>query len=201
MGDFVTFAVSIALGVVGVGLLGFFLWVLAAPCFGWLRGSKDLRRLRRAAERVKRFDSLVNDEKFRPALSELRAAVIYDAPSLSEIISSYREHYQNLLSRMLLVAEELNKRPEGLPDVERLLFERVDLMTLQIKVNDTFRKLRAKRTNEGKDLPSWSKEDFEKRLAEVKQELSRNQAHLEDHLKLLFAHLEKPSGEDQIVYH
>ena len=189
------------LGVIGLGLLGFFVWVLAAPCFGWVRGSKDLRRLRRATERIKRFDALVNDEKFRPALGELRGAILYDIPSLPEIISSYREHYQNMLSRMLLVAEELDKRPEGLPDVERLLFERIDLMTLQIKVTETFRKLRAKRTNEGKDLPSWSKEDFEKRLDEVTQELARNRAHLEDHLKLLFAHLEKPAGEEQIIYH
>ena len=94
----------------------------------------------------------------------------------------------------------MNSRAKNIADVERLFMERNELMSLYMKARESYHNLRFRREKAGKNIPDWSKSDFEKRITEIKKELKRNESALQEALDQLFEALATP-GEENIVYH
>lgn len=97
---------------------------------------------------------------------------------------------------MLILADTLNLTTPNLAKLEDLFNNRNDLLFLYFKSRFNFEVLQTKRKSEGKSIPSWSKVEFAKKDAEIKNEIKKNQSSLKLELDLFFNNLEKkPSGE------
>jgi len=194
--------ISALLAVVGVAIAGTLLWLLFHPLFRSLRDRFDARKFSRAAERLAEADALISEKHYPQALHALRLAPLYELTNKPEFAGLIREHHQNILSRCVLIAEELQVRPGNLPDVERLIIERGELHTLYTRALDSYLSLQSRRTRAGKDVPQWSKSDFEQRILDIRQELEVNRNGLEKAFDKLFHSIESPPKESgDIVYH
>ena len=194
--------ISVLLAIVGVAVAGGLLWLLFYPLLRSLKDRFDSRKFSRAAERLGEADALISEKHFPQALHALRQAPMYDLTDKPEFAGLIREHHQNILSRCVLIAEELSVRPGNLPDVERLINERGELHSLYTRALDSYTSLRSRRTRAGKEVPQWSKSDFEQRITEIRQELDVNRASLERGFDKLFQSIESPPKEaGDIVYH
>ncbi len=194
------FLVALCMAVMAVLLICYLLFLLLMPLRDLIRDGREAARVRTASRRLEQVDTLISQGKTGLALKALRRAVVYDATGSEAIVESLKEHHQNLLSRVLVLAEEVGGRPTNIADVERLLLERAELQKLLLKALDSFRSLRFRRERAGKNLPDWSKSDFDGRITEIRKELSRNQEFLEKALDQLFKNIEG-SASEQIFYH
>jgi hypothetical protein len=191
---------ALLLGSAGAALA---LYLIALPFRAVLRemvGAKDFMRFRRSLQRLKRFDELAELERWPDAVRELERAVVLDALSSRQLISSIREHHQNLLSRALQVAEHYSAKVESIAEVEQLFIERSELQILYLKANDAFRRIQNRREEAGKPLPNWSQGDYLKRIREVTLELAANKSALQHVLAKLFQEIQTPR-RDEIIYH
>ena len=196
----IQFTVALVLGALGAALA---LFLIALPIRAGLRsfiGTKDFLRFRRSLQRLRRFDELVEMERWNEAIRELEKAVVFEALSSRQLISSIKEHHQNLLSRALQIAEHFSARVESVAEVERLFIERAELQILFVKANEAYRRLQDKRGESGKSLPKWSQGDYLKRIREVTGELHSNRRALEQQLAKLFDEIQTPKREE-IIYH
>lgn len=194
------YTIALFLFSTGVALLALLVFPIVITVHALVRGGSERRRLSRASERLTQIDSSLEARNWRGALDNLRSAFVYDLFTTRESIRQIREHNQNVLSRAVVLGEELSTRAENLPEVERLLIENAEIQLLYLKANESFRRLKAKRREASKDLPEWTKSDYEKRSKEILSELRQNQSQIEKAIAGLFASLEQPRGEE-VTYH
>ena len=152
----------------------------------------------RAAKRLEKVEKLLNEDNFHASLEELRKAFIYNTLSTEQGLKALREHHENALSRCIAAAEQLGGRLENLAYVEKILNERAEILSLLNKALGSYQNLKARR--EGKKTPSWSKNEYQARIVQIKGELSRNQKLLDEELNKLFMFLKNRSQEN-IVFH
>lgn len=160
------------------------------------------RKLKKARQRVDKIDQLIKDKEFLTALKELEQAFVLSISESTAQVRSNREHNQAMLSRCLVVGENLGTRSESLPSVEKLMLERVELQLLRLKTKDAFHNIASKQESRGKQLPNWSKSEHQRKMKDIETELGRNLSELEDALASMFHSLQNSSsqGED-IIYH
>ena len=197
-------AVNTGLGLlllaIGAGLCLYLIRVVLNPVLRLASGGKQASRLRKARERLKITNSLIEAQDYANTIRELRRAVLYDTLATREQVAALRDHFQNILSKALVIAEELGSKPENLADVEHLFMERVELLVLHIKATEAYDSVQHRWKKQGKELPEWGRTDYSRRQKDVAKELERNRKALEVTLKKFFAALENPSSGD-IVYH
>lgn len=196
-----------ALCLLGLVLLFFFGKTLLQPTFAWIFQKQKSKGLEKLYLQLEAFDQLIREEKFSEALKALSAALSYDLLSGSELITQLKRHYQNILSRAVILADEQDIEIEYLAETEHLLLERIDLLLLNDNVSATYSRVQSKREQLGKEVPEWTKEDFQKRLGEVKQELSENKLALSSAFKRMLDSLSSATQEknkkndEPITYH
>ena len=195
-----SFIIALFLLGVALAMLIGLTWTMMNPLLGGLRGKKGSSKIRRFADRLSKVDELIEEKKPDEALKVLRKAVLLDTTLSDTAIRRLKEHHQNVLSRCLVLAEETGCRAENIAEVEHLLMQRIELQSLLLKANESFENLKFRRERAGKDLPTWSKTDFEKRIKEIQGELKKNESETNEAIERLFASLGSPS-EDNIVYH
>jgi len=193
--------IPVLLGIFGAFVLSYLVWLLIGPTVRSLRGRKDSQRFRRAAERVVEADSCIAEKRFTDALRILKQAPLFDLFEKLQLVELVREHHQNILSRCVLIAEELHTRPANLADVERLMMERSELQLLFVRAMDSYSSLKNRRQKAGKEMPLWSRSDFEQRIKEIRSELHKNKELLGAALSKLFASIESARSDGDIVYH
>lgn len=205
--ELISYIFSGALCILGLILLFFFGRTLLQPTFAWIFQKQKSKGLEKLFVQLEAFDQLVKEEKFSEALKALGHAMSYDLLSGSELITQLKRHYQNILSRAVILADEQDIEIEYLAETEHLLLERIDLMLLNDNVSATYSRVQSKREQLGKDVPEWTKEDFQKRLGEVKQELAENKLALASSFKRMLDSLssatqDKGKKDDSpITYH
>ncbi len=194
------FIIIFFLSLIGSGVFLYFAWALLSPASLLLRGGKGSFRLSRVANRLKRIDQLLDAEQFDLAIRELRRCVLVNISGSEKVLRELKSHHQNILSRCIVIAEQLGGKLDSLPDVERLLIERTQLLHLFDNTHQAFHKVTEKRVRAGKALPTWSKEEYRKRVKQVKSELKRNLGELEEAYEKLFSSITQKEGE-QVTYH
>jgi len=194
------FTLALILGALGAALCAALIWLPFRSAIRGFLGTKDFLKFRRSLQRLRRFDELIEMERWTEAVRELERSVVYDALSSRQLIFSIKEHHQNLLSRALQVSEHFSARAESVGTAERLFLERAELQVLYLKANETFRRIQDRRTEAGKDLPKWSQADYLKRIGEVNSQLLLNRQALEQTLTKLMQEIQTPRRDD-IVYH
>ncbi len=195
-----SFIISLVLLGLGLATLIGLTWAMMNPLLGTVRGKKGSSKIRKYSERLKRIDDLIESKKADEALKQLRKAVLLDATLNEAAIRKLKEHHQNVLSRCLVLEEEIGSRAENIAEVEHFLMQRIELQNLLIKATESFTNLKFRREKAGKDLPNWSKTDYEKRIKEIQGELKKNESEANEAIDRLFTALATPT-EDNIVYH
>lgn len=192
--------IALCLLLLGCVLLVYLSALLIAPITSLFKGTKGSSRIKKGQHKLDRVDQLIHQQKLAEAIRLLRKAPILEATQQPATVEAQKEHHQNILSRCLIIAEELSSRPQNIAEVERLFYQRAELQLLQIKAIESFKSLRFRREKAGKEIPSWSKSDFERRIVEIRNEIRKNESDLEAALERLFNSLSSPQSEN-IVYH
>lgn len=196
----IDYTLALILGSFGAAISFALLYILFRGASRSFFGTRDFLKFRRSLARLRKFDDLVQLEKWSEAVKELERGVVFDALSSRQLVSSIKEHHQNLLSRALQVAEHFSARAESVGTVERLFLERAELQLLSIKANDAYQKIQDKRSEAGKDLPKWSQSDYLRKIKEVNDQLNINKNELQKALLNLFQEIQTPKKEE-IIYH
>ncbi len=194
------FIIGIILLGVGVYFVIYLCRLMIAPLLDIRLGSKGSSKLKKAMQKIEKIDELIAEGKAQEAIKLLQRSIMYDVAPNAKQVLLIKEHHQNVLSRCLVISEEVSSKAENLADVERLLMERGELLLLRLKAQESFKSLENKRLQAGKHIPAWSKDDFQRKIAEIKAELARNQSDLEQASAELFKSLGTPNS-DNIVYH
>lgn len=194
------YAIALILFAAGTAVLGFFLYPFIRAVNEIFRGSAERRRLNRTTEKLNQIDAHLDAQDWRQALSALRGSLVTEQFVSREAIRQVREHNQNVLSRAVVLAEELSTRAENLAEVERLVIENAEIQLLYLKSMESFTRLKAKRREASKGMPDWTKSDFEKRTKEILAELKHNQSAISRSFEALLRSLEQPRA-DEVTYH
>jgi hypothetical protein len=192
-------SLALILGAIASTLCLALLGVVFSALFEAVRGGSVHGKLRKAGRRILRADELIEQKRFVEAVKELQKGIIFEAADRA-LIQALREHHQNILSRCLLISEETSSRVPNLAEVERLFLERAELQILEVKAREAFHKLRSRREQAGKDMPTWSKGDYEKRIEEIRRELGKNSVRLQSELAKLFSSALALQAAE-IIYH
>ena len=179
----ISYTLALILGSFGAALAFALLFILFRGVSRGFFGTRDFLKFRKSLVRLRKFDELVELEKWSEAVKELERGVVFDALSSRQLVSSIKEHHQNLLSRALQVAEHFSARAENIGAVERLFLERAELQMLTIKANEAYQRIQDKRESVGKDLPKWSQSDYLRKIKEVNEQLSINKQELQKSLE------------------
>jgi hypothetical protein len=199
--DAFTLIVAALLSLGGIAFVSYLIWLLFNPLLRSMQGKQDRNRYTRAAEKIPRVDSLIEEGQLKEALRLLRQTPLYDVFEKTELLELTKEHHQNVLSRCVVLAEEMDTHAANLAEVERLVLERTELQLLLLRARDSYASLKSRRERLGKDVPQWSKADFEQRLKEIQTALSNNRATLAAAFEKLFSSIESSPKQDDIVYH
>jgi len=140
--------------------------------------------------------------KFDEAIELLRRVCYLDLVVSENSLVKLQDLYQNFLSRVVLIANEINASPDFLPETEALLSQRIELIQLYRRVKNSYNNFLSKRERRGKDLPAWGKLEFEQKVTEARNELTENKESLQIALnKLIESLVAKDSASTDIVYH
>lgn len=85
-------------------------------------------------------------------------------------------------------------------ELEELLRERIELLELRIRVQQSLNSLKLKREGQGKKLPNWTFSDFKNKEDEVQKELVRNAREINSLYENLIKNISLNSSKN-IVYH
>lgn len=192
------FFVAAVLILASVALIYFIASSILRPLSSFLFELREKSLISQAAKRLDKVEKLLGEDNFHASLEELRKAFLFDVFRTETGLKALKDHHQNTLSRCIAAAEQLGGRLENLAYVEKILIERSEILLIYSKAISSYQSLKARR--EGKKIPTWSKNEFETRIAQIKGELSRNQKSLDEELNKLFMFLKNRSQEN-IVYH
>ena len=194
------FFISLVLLGFSFALLAYLLQLLLAPVRGSYQGTRGSFKLKRSLKRIADADQFLEEKKLDEALRELRKATLLDLHPDMEMIGPLREHHQNILSRFLVISEEYGSRIGNIAVVEQLFLDQTELHLDLVRAKTSYNKLQDRRKQSGKDIPSWSKNDYQARISEVKKALGHNQRQLSRELDRLITDIKTPVGES-ITYH
>lgn len=198
--DSLQLGVVLLLAAVAVFLSGYLLRLLVLSSGSGFGRFRDRAVLKKAALRLEKAEGLISNKLYREALLELRHTVLFDQFSDEGVIATLREHHQNVLSHCLVIAEQISETPTNIAALEELFLERAELLLLRIRTQAAYQRLLERREKSGKEIPSWSKDDFERKTTEIKHELERNRTELRTELSRLFDAIQSVSKAG-IVYH
>lgn len=198
-----TFIFALIFVAVGLCIAVVVSWQILAPILHLVRGKSSVSRPRKkSSSKLKKADALIEKGRLDDALKLLRKAFLVSSPTDPQGIARLKELNQDILSRVLLIAEERGGRAEHLSEVEHCLMERIELLNLLSKASESFKNLRTRREKAGKEFPSWSKADFESRIKEIRTELLTNENNLQETLNVLFKGVSQSSQDEKpITYH
>lgn len=191
-----SFLIALILLFIGGYLSLYFARLVFSPFFSWFRSGNKLFVFRKAELRIKKADELIEKKDYKKAVKELKKALILKLNN-PNLISSVKEHHQNILSRALIIAEENDTRASHIAEVEQLFLARAELQLLYVNAKSAYSRMQNKRSEKGKALPSWSKEEFKRKRKDIEKELMKNLEDLENALDSLFSEVEK----QEVVYH
>jgi len=190
---FIDFVIALLLTGCGTILLLFIIRSLLHPLLpnarfpslkflGTLRGGK----LRKIAKKLTKVDAFIDQQKPSQAIALLRTSFFLSPAAREDAIAQARDHNQAVLSRCIIVSNQLSVKLTNLPEVERMLLERAEIQSLMLKTRQAYRRISKKRAEAGRDIPSWGKEDFESKIGAIQQELQTNAKLLQAELERMF---------------
>lgn len=199
--DIISIIVPLALLITAIICLAYLSIILFLPMIRMFKEKSESNKINTLVTKINIVDELLAQKKPLLALKILKNTAYLETIYKAELLDLVREHHQNILSRSLIIAEELNTRADNLATVEYLFQEQVELQKLFLKAYESYNSLNNRRGSSGKAIPQWTKDDFEKRLLEIQEELNKCKSSLRKNLEELFKSLELNPSDNNITYH
>ncbi len=188
------------LGVFGLILTTGLIALIVSPLTKAIKARRKSSGIQKYSQKLATVDVLIREHKFDQALQLLKKSVIVELFDEYPQVEFMQEHHQAVLSKFLSITEELGARAENIALLEQLFTERSELNILYVKVRDSFASIKGKRESKGKELPGWSKSEFEQKIKEIQVELAENTKALDVELNKFIAGL-TPGTAQSITYH
>ena len=219
MGQFIDFIIYIVLLAVGTAMLVFLLKCAIRPLRGAFSGggshlrapqapqasqASQVSRVSRSEGRLAKADKLIEKKNYKKAIKTLVKGLALEKEIGAEVtLSDIKNRQQDILSRFLLIAEELGTRIENLSQIEQLLLKHAELSTDLGKARQSYKNLKSRREKLGKVIPDWSKKDFKQQVDSISKDRKANIRELNKEMDLMIKNLKKgsPSKEENVTYH
>jgi hypothetical protein len=193
-----SFCIALFLAGVALAIAVILLYFILSPLFGAFNFSASFRRIKKSENKLKIVNSLIDSRDFDKALKNLKNAAMLEKVAPKFLMQAKSIH-QEFLSCCLEISEAKNREITNLVKLEHLLMQRVELFGLLGKAEESYRSVKSRRKEAGKEVPAWSKSDFESKIVTVKEELDENLSKIKKELEILFNRLE--GNEETVVYH
>lgn len=194
------FLISILLAIGGAALCGYFLWVVLRNLINMFRTVKYSPNKTKPNKSLKKADLHIQNNDYKAALNILESALIVRARVSRANTKAASEHNQAVLSRILVVAEHTGADIDLLPALEKLLLEREEQQLNYVQAYETFRGIKNKRREKGKEMPSWGITEHKNKLKLIEKTLQENEKELKAILKRFFGELKSHKRND-VTYH
>ena len=204
MTNILSLIVASLMGVAGFIMLAWLLAILFEPAKTLLDGIRAKSTFSRASKHLARATELMDKGEYKGAISELERSFVIAVQLAPAAISKIREHHQSILSRYLIIGEELELDSAGITSevaqVEQLLLQRSELEMLSYRAKESYQRFVNKQSKVGKVTPKWSQEEYQEKILEIDKNLKENTSELRQSLRELFNKLTAPR-ERPVVYH
>jgi len=176
---------------VGGSIVGYLIWVLFSALAGNTRGWGEMSRFKRRELELKNADRLLEVKELSSALKTLESAFFFDQVRTNEqLIEKALGHNLSVLSRLMSIAEGLERSISNAAILEDLVESRCDLMRAFFEAASSREALKRSRKRQ---VPRWAVEEYEKKLFEIADRLATNRKTLESQIKMAFAALREKS--------
>lgn len=193
-------ALVLILFIVGVGILGILGYFVFKPVKELLLRSRSQNELSRKIIFVHQIDALLEGGNPVEAITILPSVLYLEIPRSAESISDIREINQLFLSRALAISEKTGARIPNIEILESLVIERTELIQLLFKAKYSFETILGKREDNGKSLPKWTKDEFQRKNNEIDTALKTNFSALKDELANLVTALKQGSVGEYLIH-
>jgi hypothetical protein len=175
----------------GASIVGYLIWVLFTALAGNTRGWGETARFRRKEQDLKNADKLLELKDWSSALAALEGAFFFDQVRTNEqLIEKSLGHNLSVLTRLLSVAEGLDRSVSNAAILEDLVESRCDLMRAFFEAANARETLKKSRKRQ---VPRWAFEEYDKKLLEIADRLTTNRKTLESQIKITFVALRTQS--------
>ncbi len=180
-----------------LGTLGYFIF---KPTRELILRSRSKSELAKKLDMIQRFDTLLENGAPLDAIPHLSSILFLDIPRSAENLSGIREINQAFLARALALSEKLGAHIPNIEVVETLIVERGELTQLLFKAKYSYETILEKRENDGKSLPRWSLNEFERKEGEIESSLSINLKNLKSEINKLELSLKQGSIGEYLIH-
>jgi hypothetical protein len=151
---------------------------------------------------LQKIDKAISEKRYDQALALLEKGIRYEKPNNLQTIVNLREYHQNVLSRCLIVAEELGTKITNIAELEKTLIQRFELQELFIQAQDSMHRFKQRRLEKGKSAPDWSVGDYKSKIEKISKEIKENDKQFKNEFRVLFRSLnEQKKASQQPMYH
>ena len=178
----------IILLVLGAGFFGFLFTPLAQEISKLYKRRLSVNsswKIKKQNSTINKIDNLISRKELEQALREIRKNLsISSLQSLKEVAAT-REYHQNILTRIIIIAEELDSRPSNIAKLESLFIHWADLNQDLIKAKEAHENLTSRRVSAGKIIPTWGKNIFSNNYRGIEASIRSNHRELEQEINKL----------------
>lgn len=200
--SFFSYLLAITLGVVGVYIIFYFCKLVVEASVGDLRGFGERTKLKRKENLLTTLRSNSGPVSLPHALLQIRQAFFLDIIKHdSSLLDRIETLHTELLSQIISVADEHSRHAPNLPVLEELLDERLSLLHSYIDIRDTSQSIEKRRSEKGREVPSWASDEYSRKLKEVKERLDDNRKSIDSQLKALNSSLSSIATSNEVTYH
>ena len=204
MTNLLSLSVACLLGIAGFIMLAWLLAILFEPFKALFDNFRAKSSLNRANRHLARATQFMDKGDYQAAIAELERSFVMSVQSAPAAINKIREHHQSILSRYLVIGEEMQLDTAGLTseiaNVEQILLQRSELEMLSHRAKESFQRFVNKQSKVGKAAPKWSQEEYQEKISEIEKNIKENTSALQEALRDLFNQLKSPT-ERPVVYH
>ena len=206
MNDFGTFIIALTVGIIGSWLLYVLLKALLSPLLQLIRLKRGEKSFKKTKSQFSQFDNELEKGNYKKATVVLKKHFTIKIPKSTAEYSFLKQFYDEYLTKLLILSGEMNIKDSSQTTLESLVIERLELIEIYLKINAAYDNVKVKRKDANKPIPEWSKEEFENKIKNVKEELVRNESEMKKIATKIFELLndgpkKADSNENQITYH
>lgn len=158
------------------------------------------KRLLKSFETLDQIDQIIKDRRYQEAIKEIRSVFILEDYPPAAVLYKVKDLHSEAISKIIVISDTLLSNISRLPEVDRLIAERIEIQVLYYRTKEAFDKMKDKRQTKGKQIPAWSKNDFDQRIASIQEEIKRNRKELERELSKLLTESITPKVNETTIH-
>jgi hypothetical protein len=158
------------------------------------------RKLQRYANQLDQARLHFESREYQKVAEAINDSFFIDPPMINlQFLEQVHDHNFDVLAFILHVNQDLPGKLQALPELERLLQNRMQLMRSLAENYLSFDIMKNKRKAEGKQTPDWAISEFSKKIDGLKKDLETNKKETCAAVTLLCKAISNSSSEDKAL--